>query len=65
MQKTEGKKKEKGKRKSSGWRWKQRRPVVSWESCSPLCSISVLLLLRTVKNAEDEVEGEEEGKEEG
>jgi hypothetical protein len=30
--------KEKGKRKSSGWRWKQRRSVVS---CSPLSTVHV------------------------
>jgi len=29
MQKTKEKEKGKGKRKSSGWWWKQRRPVVS------------------------------------
>jgi hypothetical protein len=36
MQKT--KEKEKGKRKSSGWRLKRRRPVVS---CSPLFTCNV------------------------
>jgi hypothetical protein len=51
MQKTE--EKEKGKRKSSGWRWKRQRPVVRG-SCSPLftvyCSIYARLLAASIYN---------------
>jgi len=58
MQNTKVKEKKKG--KNNGWQWKRRRPMVS---CSPLCSVSVLLLW-TMKNAEDGGEEEGEGKEE-
>jgi len=47
MQRTKEKENEKGKSRlpcaavMSGWRWKQRRPVVNWGSCSSLFSCNM------------------------